>query len=209
MTKKIGIILVIVTLFGAFLAWLFIESSKPLPGSKIADLGRGHVPVGENVDYNSNPPTSGKHYADWIRSGIYETPQDDRNLVHSLEHGYVVMSYNCDKKVTSNKLQVINMAYAHGLDEEATDSSSIASSSANLSANFQSADCHKLVDHLISIYERKGKTRLIVVSRPNLDTRIALTAWQYIDKFNDFDEQRIIRFIDAHLNMGPEKTMEQ
>ena len=201
MTKKIGIVLAIVALFGAFLVWLFIESSKPLPGTKIADSGRDHVPAGERVEYNSNPPTSGNHYADWIRSGIYDNPKDDRNLVHSLEHGYVIMSYNCEKKVTS-------LVYAHGIAEEASPSSTEASPSAALPDSFRSADCHKLIDQLISIYEKKGKLRLIVIPRPNLDSRIALTAWNYLDKFNEFDQNRINKFIDTHLNQGPEKTME-
>lgn len=206
--KKVGAICLVVAAFLVFLIWLFVESSKPLPGTKVADLGRGHVSVGEQVDYNSNPPVSGKHYADWIRSGVYEGPKDDRNLVHSLEHGYVIMSYNCDKKVTSNKRQVTSLVYARGIEEEASPSSTEASPSATLPDSFRSDDCHKLVDQLISIYEKKGKVRLIVVPRPNLDARIALTAWQFIDKFNDFNEQRVTRFIDAHLNQGPEKTME-
>lgn len=198
-----GVILAVI-----LLSWLFISSSKPLPGTKIADLGREHVPVGTNVDYNSNPPTSGKHYADWIRSGVYETPGEDGNLIHSLEHGYVIMSYNCDKKVTSYKLQVTRTAYAHGLEEEEATSAAEATSSAELSGNFRSDDCHKLVDQLIAILEKKGKTRLIVTPRPNLDSRIALTAWNYIDKFDQFDQTRIEKFIDAHLNQGPEKTKE-
>ena len=81
-----------------FLAWLFIESSKPLPGEKIKDLGRGHVPIGENVEYNSTPPTSGKHYEEWIKQGVYDEEKDDRNLVHSLEHGYIIMHYKCERK---------------------------------------------------------------------------------------------------------------
>jgi hypothetical protein len=28
--------------------------------------------------------------------------------------------------------------------------------------------------------------------------RIALTAWAYLDAFDEFDEQRILRFINAH-----------
>lgn len=32
---------------------------------------------------------------------------------------------------------------------------------------------------------------------PKLDTKIALTAWTRIDKFNDFDEERIQKFIKA------------
>lgn len=207
MTKKWFWIGAIILLVAAFLVWLFVESSKPLLGTKMSDLGRKHVPAGEKVDYNSNPPTSGPHYSDWVKSGVYSEPKDDRNMVHSLEHGYVIMSYNCDKKAQSFKFMP-NIVYAHGLEEKATSSSSEATATANLSENFRSEDCHKLVDQLIAIYEKKGKTRLIVVPRPNLDARIALTAWIYIDKFDNFDQTRIEKFIDAHLNQGPEKTME-
>lgn len=209
MQKKWLIIAIIVLISGIFLAWLFIESTKPLPGTKIDDLGREHVPVGQEVKYNSNPPTSGPHYEEWVRSGVYQEVKDDRSLIHSLEHGYVILSYNCDKKVTSNKIQVTGLVYAHGIEEEATSSANqSATSSASLPENFKSDECHKLVDQLIGIYEKKGKTRLIVMPRPNLDTRIALTAWQFIDKFDVFDKDRIEKFIDSHLNQGPEKTQE-
>lgn len=208
MQKKI-IIVIAVVVFIVFLIWLFVASSKPLPGTKIADLGRQHVAIGTEVEYNSNPPTSGSHYADWIRSGVYSEPKDDGNLVHSLEHGYVIMSYNCDKQLTIDNGQFSINAYAHGIEEdEATSSSSVATSSATLPDSFRSDDCHKLVDQLISIYEKKGKLRLIVIPRPSLDSRVALTAWNYLDKLNNFNEQRIMQFIGAHLNQGPEKTME-
>lgn len=207
MNKKWIVVGVVIALSIAFLVWLFMESSKPPPGQKIADLGRKHVASGSEVTYNSNPPTSGDHYEDWVRSGVYESPRDDGNLVHSLEHGYVIMSYNCDYKVTGFRLQ--GTVDAHGVEEEASPSSSEATDSGSLSEGFKSEDCHKLVDQLISIYEKKGKVRLIVAPRPNLDVRIALTAWNYIDKFDSFDADRIEKFIDAHLNMGPEKTMEQ
>ena len=207
MNKKLIVIIFSVLALGGLLAWLFMESSKPLPGERIADLGRGHVPIGEAVEYNSNPPTSGKHYEDWIRSGVYSEPREDRNLVHSLEHGYVILSYNCERKISDFKFQISN-AYAHGREEEATDGAS-ATTSGELPKEFKSEECHKLVDQLISIYEKKGKTRLIVVPRPNLDVRIALSAWGYLDKLSNFNEERINKFIDAHLNMGPEKTMEQ
>ena len=207
-----------IAVLGGFLIWLFIASSKPLSGEKIADLGRDHIEIGKEVEYNSNPPTSGPHFADWIRAGIYENPKDDRNLVHSLEHGYVIMSYNCDKQWTMDngqwtkkKFSIFNFqfsinAYAHGIEEEGI--SGEATDSGELSDAFRSEQCHKLVDQLISVYEKKGKKKLIIVPRPNLDTRIALTAWDYLDKFDQFDEGRIIKFIDAYLNQGPEKTVE-
>lgn len=207
MNKKLGIIIFFVGLLIVFLVWLFIESSKPLPGTKMADLGRGHVPANEKVEYNSNPPTSGKHYEEWIRSGVYDKSQEDGYLVHSLEHGYVIMSYNCDKPPSPTTYHLLPTVYAHGI-EEATTSSDIATSSASLSPNFRSEQCHKLVDQLTAIYEKKGQKKLIVIPRPDLDTRLALTAWNYIDKFNEFDEGRVLKFIDAYINQGPEKTME-
>lgn len=33
---------------------------------------------------------------------------------------------------------------------------------------------------------------------PGMDTRIALTAWQRIDRLDEFDEERIERFIHAY-----------
>jgi len=207
--KKTLFITLAILLLAGFLFWVYLQLQKPLPGIKQPDLGRGHVPIGTKVDYNSNPPTSGKHYEEWVKSGIYDAPKDDRNLVHSLEHGYIIISYNCDWKVTSHGLLIIDETLAHGIEESTVSSES--SPSARLSNNFRSDECHKLVDQLILVSEKKklsSNNKLIIVPRPNLDTKIALTAWNFLDKFNDFDEPRIIRFIDAYRDMGPEKTME-
>ena len=141
---------------------------------KIADLGRTHVEVGEKVKYNSNPPTSGPHYADWKKNDIYTDPQQDEYLVHSLEHGYVIMSYNCDAKLK--------------------DGSKI--------------DCDTLKKQLGDLFKEKGAQKLIVVPRPSLDVPLALTAWTYIDKMDRFEKDRIVAFIDAFRDKGPEQTME-
>ena len=193
MNKKIVIIGIIVSIFIAFLVWLFIESSKPLPGQKIDDLGRGHVQIGENVDYNSNPPTSGKHYEEWIRAGVYDGEKDDRNLVHSLEHGYVILSYEC--KVLASR------------SEQSAKSEATESAQATPSAESDPA-CDERKNQLVQIYEKKGKRKLIVLPRASMGTNFALTAWNWLDKFDTFDDSRVEKFIDAHLDMGPEKTME-
>lgn len=45
----------------------------------------------ERVDYDTNPPTTGRHYQIPAEDGIYgEAPQDEA-LVHSLEHGRVII----------------------------------------------------------------------------------------------------------------------
>ena len=56
--------------------------------------------------------------------------------------------------------------------------------------------------------EKSKAKRLILVPRPSLDTKMALTAWVRIDKMDDVDESRILRFIRAYHNKGPERTME-
>ncbi|HEY9693847.1 MAG TPA: DUF3105 domain-containing protein [Oculatellaceae cyanobacterium] len=72
-------------------------SKVKLPGTRIPQLEAKHIPEGEKVKYNSNPPTSGKHYAVPAEWGIYNIAPVDEKLVHNLEHGGIVISYNPDK----------------------------------------------------------------------------------------------------------------
>ena len=69
----------------------------PFPVQTFNDLGRDHLGQGETFDgYNSNPPTSGPHAprpADWGVSGV---PLPKEVPVHNMEHGGVVIWYNCN-----------------------------------------------------------------------------------------------------------------
>ncbi|MBI2596100.1 DUF3105 domain-containing protein [Candidatus Daviesbacteria bacterium] len=76
--------------------------SKPLMGDEIADLGRNHVPDGTQLQYNSNPPTSGPHYARSQPGGIYDQPVPDGNLIHGMEHGAVILWYKLDIPATES-----------------------------------------------------------------------------------------------------------
>lgn len=59
-----------------------------------------HIP--DDTDpgaYNSDPPTSGLHYAGELNPGFYDTNEYQYPagyLVHNLEHGYIIFWYNCD-----------------------------------------------------------------------------------------------------------------
>jgi hypothetical protein len=59
-----------------------------------------HVPEGTDPGpYNSNPPSSGKHYDEHFTSEFFEENEyefPEGFLVHNLEHGYVIFWYNCD-----------------------------------------------------------------------------------------------------------------
>jgi hypothetical protein len=59
-----------------------------------AEAGRTHIaPAQQPSNWNSDPPTSGDHLATAVSPGVYDSEQDERAIVHSLEHGYVVIQY--------------------------------------------------------------------------------------------------------------------
>jgi hypothetical protein len=50
---------------------------------------------GKVACYHSNPPTSGPHSGTDAARGIYAEPVPKENLVHNMEHGGVIVWYNC------------------------------------------------------------------------------------------------------------------
>ena len=62
--------------------------------------------------------------------------------------------------------------------------------------------CGDLVASLSALVE-EGTARgakMLMAPYPDMDTRIALTAWTFIDQFDEFDEDRIRDFVSAHEN---------
>lgn len=61
---------------------------------------RNHFPkamrIGDVVPggYSTVPPTSGQHWGEWSYCGFYYHPLPDEMLVHNLEHGNIIVSYN-------------------------------------------------------------------------------------------------------------------
>jgi len=53
--------------------------------------GRGHVPEGNKLSFGTDPPTSGAHFVKWIDPGVYDEFLPSGLLVHSLEHGMIVI----------------------------------------------------------------------------------------------------------------------
>ncbi len=72
---------------------------KPLPPPgpefTVPDEGRTHVtdPV---INYQHTPPASGPHYAVPAQYQFNTTEVPEGNWVHSLEHGAIVVLYQCD-----------------------------------------------------------------------------------------------------------------
>jgi hypothetical protein len=54
----------------------------------------GHVTeLPKGFKYNSFPPTSGPHDAQWVLWNVYDRPVPQINLVHNLEHGGLAVQY--------------------------------------------------------------------------------------------------------------------
>lgn len=83
----------------ALIIYLVWQENRPIPrtGEEVPIQSAAHIDVGQPHEaYNSNPPTSGPHYAEPAKGGFYEEAPPDEQLVHNLEHGYVILWYNCN-----------------------------------------------------------------------------------------------------------------
>ena len=75
-------------------------------------------------------------------------------------------------------------------------------------------ECPDLVKKLEALFQKYKKRaesekkykHLVIAPYPGLDSRIVLTAWTKMDKFNDFDEARIDRFIEAYAGIDHHNT---
>ncbi len=81
-----------------FIVW---QGVRPAQGESVPVMvSSPHITT--DIDpgkYNSDPPTSGLHYAEQAEAGFYDTniyTYPAGYLVHNLEHGYGIFWYNCD-----------------------------------------------------------------------------------------------------------------
>jgi hypothetical protein len=85
-------------------------SSADLTEESYPEQSRDHIQRGTaHGPYNSNPPTSGPHYADrpnmqQTAPGFYDEKDAplDEDLIHTEEHGYVIIWYDCAKAPNGN-----------------------------------------------------------------------------------------------------------
>jgi hypothetical protein len=68
--------------------------SFPAQGLDNETQRAGHVTeLPEGFKYNSFPPTSGPHDAQWVIWNVYDSAVPQINLVHNLEHGGMAVQY--------------------------------------------------------------------------------------------------------------------
>jgi hypothetical protein len=149
-------------------------------GTHYPSQGHTHLMNGEPDDfvYNSDPPTSGPHREIFNDAFISSSPLLSFVQVHLLEHGNILLQYNCICPDVTAALTKIAMQYDQGLMP--------AGQTKPTTSDVQSA-------------EEQGKA-VLVAPYPHMKSRIALTAWTHLGALKTVDEQKIESFINAHLS---------
>lgn len=170
---KVGTIALIVLL--AVAGWLTFADRSSTSGTDTTTIlgqvetfpceSREHVPPDTRISYSTDPPVCGPHYSRPVAPGFYTAEQVPEALVHSLEHGNVVIYYEQPGAKTLQTLQAWASRYTGAWDG------------------------------------------VVVVLRPNLDTRVILTAWGKKLELETFDADAATVFVDVYRGRGPEKQI--
>ena len=164
-------------------------------GQEVDDIGGGNMHILRDEShgpYNSVPATSGWHYSDEsapVPWGIYPEAIPDEALVHNLEHGGVRIHYDCPDGCDLLIQQLASLArHTEGdwLDDY-----------------ISTLDPNADTGELVRAENIRRHYKVVMSPYPNMDTTIALAAWNFIDKFEAYDEGRIIDFILDHVSSLP------
>jgi hypothetical protein len=155
-------------------------SAAPFLGRWYPSQGHTHLNAGEPDDfvYSSNPPTSGPHREMFTDTFVSPVPLPKYVQVHLLEHGNVLLQYNCSCPDLASALASIAMVY----DVHLMPTNELQPTSADVQNG-----------------EDQGLA-VIVAPYPNMKSRIALTAWTRLATLDALDKAKILSFINAYLH---------
>ncbi|HET6584512.1 MAG TPA: DUF3105 domain-containing protein [Nannocystaceae bacterium] len=73
-----------------------VEGCAAVIGEPLCSEGQQHVVEGSDVEWQSDPPSSGPHYPTWATYDEHDEVVPRGNWVHNLEHGAIVLGYRCN-----------------------------------------------------------------------------------------------------------------
>lgn len=152
-----------------------------------------HVDACSDIDYPSMPPTSGPHYARWAHFQTYDEPVPWGYLVHAMEHGGMVFSYNCDLYLGGSG----GSGGGGGGSGGAAPADDCAAAVATLQAYVDTLPIDETCQPLLP-------RRAIIAPAPDLDVGFAVSAWGFMMKADCIDTDIIDGFYDARYRQGPE-----
>ena len=74
---------------------ILTDTPVPVAEYEVPDEGREHIEFPTLANYAHYPPSSGLHYGRTLEWGFYQDEIPPEYWVHSLEHGGIVVLYNC------------------------------------------------------------------------------------------------------------------
>lgn len=159
---------------------IVVDAACPIVIDSPPVLDSPHVAIDTPVTYNSNPPSSGPHYPIWAAFQEYTQPVDRRYYVHDLEHGAVVLLYNCNA---------------------GTDAGPAPSCEASVAA-LRAAIAALPNDPLCT--GGGPRVRAVLAPDPGLDVPIAVAAWGWTYRATCIDPASLTDFVKAHYGQGTE-----
>ena len=81
------------------------SSGQERAGESVPLEGAGHVDFGQTVSYGTTPPTSGSHWGAPADCGVYDREVADEHVVHNMEHGHVIISYNLPDAADAERIE--------------------------------------------------------------------------------------------------------
>lgn len=135
-----------------------------------------HVAIGSDIQWDSNPPSSGSHYPIWAAYQAYDTPVPRGYYVHDLEHGAIVFVYNCGDAGCPDVV-----AAFHAASDSLPD------------------------DPLCTTAGEGVRVRTVITPDPLLDVTVAAAAWGWTYKAECIDLPSLKAFAAAHYGQGPEE----
>lgn len=155
-----------------------------------------HVPIDTPVDYDSNPPSSGPHYPIWAAYQSYVVPVDRRYYVHDLEHGAIVLVYNC----------AVGDAGAGVTDDAAVlDDGGGPGPCPEVAAELQAIVDAFPNDPKCDPSALQPRVRFVLTPDPLLDVPVAAAAWGWTYKASCVDPATLAAFARDHYDQGPEE----
>jgi hypothetical protein len=156
------------------------SSLIPIEGTDL-DAGHNHVSIGTPVMYDTNPPCAGDHWPVWAVWGTHSSPVPPEYFVHNLEHGGVVLLYNCPQGCPDILLA--------------------------LECFVQSQP----VDPLCASAGNGVDNRFVITPDPDLDGTWAAAAWGYYILSSEpcVDVDALGQFVTAHYGNGREALCAQ
>ncbi len=147
-----------------------------------------HIPPPQRGNYATDPPTSGQHYSipgqaptAW---GFYDQALEPEVWLHNLEHGGIVILYNCPPPTSSTGATLVEGGASSCPDDQGKISDFISSAP-------QDTLFHEV--------------KIVATEYPVPNHRFAILAWGWRQFMDTWDDTTAERFYEAHVDNGPER----